>query len=148
MAKASKRRLLRIQSIDEKQLEVATNELRKANQILDERQQIRELLQVRLANSLGHVEGGNSLGQQNHVIEWASQMQSQLTRLDDHLKDLAQRREVLLERVRQQRAKVKGWQLLIEKIDAEEKFKSMKEAMFIADDRFLGSAAIRNGSTQ
>ena len=148
MNKIRKRRLRRIESIDQKRLDAATTELRQCNQTLEQRRQLQSSMRQRLNNSLKQLHDSESLSINNHAIEWAANTQATLSKLDEHIESLERSRDELMERVRQQSATVKGWQFLLEKIETEEMALLEKEAMFQADDRVLSQLATKNGSSK
>ena len=141
-------RLTRIKNLDEKRLDAVTGELKKLNQTLGQRKLIRDQLQQRLHASLTQVTDTTTVAMKNQTVTWATHAQATLATLNDHLRSLNVKRTELLEAVRQQRAKVKGWELLLEKIAAEQLVEAEKQAMYIADDRFLSTTAVQNRSSQ
>jgi flagellar biosynthesis chaperone FliJ len=148
MDKTKKKRLQRIERIDQKRLDAATTELRECNQILEQRKQLRLSMRQRLATSLHQLHDSQSAAINNHAIEWASNSQATLTQLDEHIESLEMSLDELRERVRQQSATVKGWQFLLEKIEAEEIASSEKDAIYQADDRVLSKLVTKNGSSK
>ncbi|QEG23368.1 kinetochore Spc7 family protein [Mariniblastus fucicola] len=148
MEKARKKRFQRIESLDQKRLDASINELRQCYQTIEQRKQIRNSILLRLRESLTELENSASLELKNHTVEWADRMQSTLAQLDEHLESLDELRSQLLEKVRQQRVKVEGWTVLLEKIEAEEMASMQKEAMFEADDRVLGKLSANQRRTK
>ena len=91
-----------------------------------------------LNNLLNEFKQLDSVLMRNNSIAWAAKIQSSVEALDKHLVSLKQLRDERLDEVRQQQAKVKGWDLLLEKIKTEEQDSIEKENMATADDRVLG----------
>lgn len=142
MDKARKQRFQRIESLDQKRLDAATVELKKLNQKLNHRVELRRLLKIRLHELLTQQDDLVSLALKNQSVECASRLQSTIEDLDKHLVSLKKTCDEQMDAVRQQQAKVKGWSLLIEKIEAEQLESETKEAMFDADDRVLGKLSL------
>ncbi len=148
MDRSRKKRLRRIESIDQKRLDVAIGKLKKANQTLELRRQLQTSMQLGLNESLKQVQNADSVMIKNHAIEWAAKTQSSLSKLREHLMSLEKIRDELLDDVGEQRAKVKGWEILLEKIESEELASIEKESIYQADDRFLGKLTAKNGSSE
>ena len=146
MDKSRKKRFQRIESLDQKRLDASVVELKKLNQTLEHRTRLRESMLDHLNNLLNELKQLDSVAMRNNSIAWASRIQSSVDALDQHLETLKKMRDEHLDAVRQQRAKVKGWNVLLEKIKADEVELIEKEAMATADDRVLGkqSAEIRS----
>ncbi len=146
MDKSRKKRFQRIESLDQKRLDASVVELKKLNQTLEHRTRLRESMLDHLNNLLNEFKQLDSVAMRNNSIAWASRIQSSVDALDQHLETLKKMRDEHLDAVRQQRAKVKGWNVLLEKIKADEVELIEKEAMATADDRVLGkqSAEIRS----
>lgn len=146
MDTSRKKRFQRIESLDQKRLDASVVELKKLNQTLEHRTNLRNSMMDHLNNLLKEFKQMDSVSMRNNSIAWASRIQSSVEALDQHLESLANMRDQHLEEVRQQQAKVKGWNMLLEKIQSDEREAMDKETMSAADDRVLGkqSANVRN----
>jgi flagellar biosynthesis chaperone FliJ len=138
MDRSKKKRFQRIESLDQKRLDASVVELKKLNQILEHRSGLRNSMMDHLNNLLNEFKQLDSVLMRNNSIAWAAKIQSSVEALDKHLVSLKQLRDERLDEVRQQQAKVKGWDLLLEKIKTEEQDSIEKENMATADDRVLG----------
>jgi thioesterase domain-containing protein len=144
MNRARQIRIKRIKSIDEKQLDLTTIELRKINQLIEERKQIHHALSARLKSSLQTMNSASTLQLKQQIVAFSTKTDSQLQELGRHVGQLETKRNDLLDVVREQRAKVKGWELLLKNLDDQHQEALRKEDMILADDQFLGKAVVKN----
>lgn len=148
MDKARKKRFQRIESLDQKQLDALTVELKKQNQTLVQRTEIRDSMLERLEALLEEQRSLETIALKTQANDWANRIQSNIESLDQHLDALKKQRDEQLDEVQRQKARVRGWTLLLEKIKTEELETIEKEAMSVADDRVLGKLSVETRSSK
>jgi flagellar biosynthesis chaperone FliJ len=134
-------RLSRIMVLEEKKLDQLTLKLKQVNQQIAELQQRK--LQIRQQQSTVMSTPGTSVSivQLLQMSTYSGSVESRVQRIDERVQELATQQVAVLEEVAIQRTKIKGWQILIEKLRHEDVVAEEKVAMMAADDRVLRDLA-------
>lgn len=144
MSKSRTNRLKRIRSIEEQKLGVVTVELKKVNQTLDRCRELFSRLQAQFEASLSNSFDADSISELNQFGAWTTVAQSTFAGLKDEIKEVESEQRELLAQVARQRATVKGWNILIEKLESEQSAAMERDSLYTADDRFLSRNQVMN----
>lgn len=107
------------------------------------------LRQQELLNNLEREMNETSTGQPDSVdaqacaMAWANRIQSLITQLKTRIAETEQCKSKLQSQAVQQRAKVRGWEFMIDRLNAETMDQQQRSESQIADDRFLNDRKAR-----
>jgi len=130
------KRLKRILAIEQKKLEATKGELKRIQFSL---QQLREKINAmkdHIEKTIAKVDQ-TSIDQLRQTTPWSILVQDSVAQSETRFKKLERQRDELQARAVAQRSAVRGWQLLVEKLDAEDAQIVAREALIAADDNFL-----------
>ena len=129
-------RLKRLLSFEEKQLLATKRELQKVQAELRRQTEEMKNMQDRFENTIAKIDQ-TSLEQLRQSGPWSERMQDSIAHKKAEIAQKSIVRDELINRVIEQRASVKGWELLIEKLATEEAEAFERDERIAADDHHL-----------
>lgn len=132
------KRVRRILVLEEKKLNASTTELQIIQYELRQQQNDLERLETIFQNTIEDLsKTQSSLSNLCQAGTWSERARKSIKQTQTKLAETIQQRDKLLNRVTEQRATVKGWTLLVEKLELEAAQKNKQESIINADDDFL-----------
>ena len=131
------KRLGRIQSLEEKQLDTTIIELKRINQEIAEKETACETIKQRLQSELDTDMALVSVAQMQQRISWSNASAIELAAVEAEIETLNEEQRKCLDVVAEQRARLKGWSLLIEKMKTEQVDSEARASFLEADERVL-----------
>ena len=136
MNKLRKTRFERLKRIEQNRLDRVVNELRKLNQLIERHLSMRHALHERLREMFASPDN-EPLQIRTSRNESIDQLQRSLLQLDQRVQELKAEKQTLLEKCYHHRGKVKGWEIMLDKIKVEYQSEIARTEMAEADDRVL-----------
>lgn len=143
MQKTRKRisRIRRLRDIDDARLDQFAVELSSIQQRMDQWSDQLSDVQLEIDHSLSQPDAGIAIRNQSAV--WTDYLHQVSIYLADTIRQAAVERDQIHDRMIQQRAKVRGWDLLLDRLQGEVQAATAYEEHLEADDRFLSKQTVK-----
>ena len=137
MSQTKIKRLGRIRSLEEKQLNTTIIELKRINQDIAEKEAVAGTIQKRLQCEVDTGRALVSVAQMQQRVSWTNAAAIELAAIEADIEALTEAQRKCLEVVAEQRARLKGWSLLIDKMKTEQLDSEARATFLEADERVL-----------
>lgn len=139
-------RLNRIMSLEEKRLDQVTLKLKQVNQEIHDCEQQQRQVRTDHVSAMSETDIELSIAQLTNLSNYSNSVASRIEFIQQKVQDLNTQQTELFNQVADHRAKIKGWQILIDKLRREDADAEAKVSMMAADDRFLRDISISGRS--
>lgn len=141
------KRLKRIESLEQKKLDAVVVELKQINQQIAERESACAAIEQHLQQALDDRASTTSVSIESmlQLVTWSDAAANEIEAIELKLDEDAQERGRLMAEVAAQRARIKGWTLLTEKMITEQVDAESQAAFLEADERVLRNLTALEG---
>jgi flagellar biosynthesis chaperone FliJ len=124
-------------SLEEKRLDQVTLKLKQINQEISDCEQRQRRVRADHVSAMSEPDVELSIAQLTNLSNYSNAVSTRVQAIEQKVQALNTQQTELLDQVAEHRAKIKGWQILIDKLRREDADAEAKVAMMAADDRFL-----------